>query len=146
MCLLSGNLSEKIKKYIIQVCIWAKRNTLCYQTLNAENFCFVFFFGALTPHKNSKAMFWWYLVGGQTISCYEQENEKPQNSEPKQIRINQHLGALFWKHEMPYIKPGGFAHSWLEQASESSHIALHGLSTMALGLQLSPMYITLLSQ
>lgn len=37
-----------------------------------------------------------YLVGGQAISFYKQKltNENKQNSEPKQIRINQHLGAL----------------------------------------------------
>lgn len=33
----------------------------------------------------------------------KQKYERTQNSEPRQIRINQHLGALFWKHEMSYI-------------------------------------------
>lgn len=96
----------------------------------------------------SKAMFCWYLVGGQAISCYEQKYEKTLNSEPKQIRINQHLGALIRKHEMPYIKlelADTPTHD-LNKLAKSSHIALHGLSNVALGLQLSPMYTTLLSQ
>lgn len=53
---------------------------------------------------NSKSVFCCYLVGGQDISRYEQKYERTQNSKPKQIRINQHLGAQIWKHEMPYIK------------------------------------------
>lgn len=93
------------------------------------------------------AMFCLYLVGGQAISCYEQKYERTQNSEPKQIGINQHLGALFWEHEMPYIKlelVDSPTHDWNKLVK--AHIALHGLSTVALGLQLSPMYTTLLSQ
>lgn len=45
-------------------------------------------------------------VGGRAASCYQQKCEGTQYSEPKHIRINQRLGTLIWKHEMPYIKLG----------------------------------------
>lgn len=57
------------------------------------------------------------------------------------------IGAQFWKHEILYIKlelADSPTRDWKELAK--AQIALHGLSTVALGLQLSPTYTTLLSQ